>query len=108
MSDWIVCKDNLRGSAHCRRPRIFGFCDFSKNVDFGDFPVGFGVWQGLQSIGNGCGLQIGGFSRHFEPYGFILYDFHDFGHFGIVFDGLTLLQVGPRTRQDCPDGPGTL
>ena len=70
--------------------------------------MGFGVWEGLQSIGNGCGIQIDGLSAQTEPYGYIFDDFHDFGYFGIVFDGLTLLQGGPRTRQDCPDGPRTL
>ena len=49
-----------------------------------NFPVGFGVWGGLQSIGNGCGLQMDGFSVDFEPYGSIFYDFHDFDHFGVV------------------------
>ena len=56
---------------------MFGFFDFSENDDFGNFPVGFRVWGGLQSIGNGCGIQIDGFSHHFEAYGFIFYDFHD-------------------------------
>ena len=60
--------------------------------------MGFGVWEGLQSIGTGCGLQIDGFSAQTDPYGLISDDFHDFGHFGIVFGGLTLLQGGPRTR----------
>ena len=46
--------------------RILGFFDFSENVDFWNFPVGFGVWEGLQWIGNGCGLQMDGFSAHFE------------------------------------------
>ena len=31
------------------------FLDFLGNVDFGIFLAGFGVWGGLQSIGNGCG-----------------------------------------------------
>ena len=52
--------------------RIFGFLDFSENVDFWNFPVGFGVWEGLQSIGNGCGLQMDGFSAHFDNYESIL------------------------------------
>ena len=88
--------------------QIFGFFDFAKNVDFWDFPVGFGVWGGVQSIGNGYGIQIDRFLCHFEPYGSILYDFHDFGHFGIVFGGLTLPPEGPRTLRECPEGPGTL
>ena len=61
--------------------RIFYY--FSENVNFGDFPVGFGVWEGLQWIGNGCGLQMDGFSAHFEPPESIFDDFHDFGHFAI-------------------------
>ena len=48
--------------------RIFGFLDFSENVVFWNFPVEFGVWEGLQSIGNAGGLQMDGFSSHFEPY----------------------------------------
>ena len=84
------------------------FLDFSENVDFWDFPVGFGVWEGLQSIGNGCGLQMDGFSAHFKPYGFIFDDFHNFGNFAIVSDGLMLFPEGPRTLRECPEGPGTL
>ena len=64
---------------------------------FLNFPIGFGVWGGLQSIGNGCGLQIDGFSAQTEPYGSIFDDFHDFDDFGTVFDGLTLSPEGPRT-----------
>ena len=37
--------------------RIFGFLDFSENVDFWNFPVGFGVWEGLKSMGNAFELQ---------------------------------------------------
>ena len=88
--------------------RIFGFFDFSENVDFWNFPVGFGVWEGLQSIGNGCGLQMDGFSAHFEPYESILDDFHDFDDFAVVSGGLTLFPEGPRTLRECPEGPGTL
>ena len=87
--------------------RIVGFFDFSGNVVFGHFPMGFAVWEGLQWIGNGCGLQMDGFSTHFEPYEFIFDYFHDFNDFGIVFDGLTLFPEGPRTLRDCPEGPGT-
>ena len=74
---------------------------------FVNFPAGFGVWEGSQSIGNGCGLQTDGFSAYFEPSEFILEDFHDFGHFGIDSDGLTLFPEGPRTLRDRPEGPGT-
>ena len=45
------------------------FPRFSEIVNFGNCTAGFGVWEGLQSIGNGCGLQMDGFSAHFEPYG---------------------------------------
>ena len=72
--------------------RIFYFWNI---VDFGFFPVGFGVWGGLQSIGNGCGLQMDGFSPHFEPYEFIFEDFQDFTDFPIVSDGLTLFPKVP-------------
>ena len=87
---------------------IFGFLDFWENVDFWDFPLEFGVWEGLESIGNGCGLQMDGFSDHFDQYESIFYDFHDFGDFAIVSAGLTLFPKGPRTLRDCPEGPGTL
>ena len=46
-------------------------------------------------MGNGCGIQIDWFSVQTKPYGSILYDFHEFGNFGIVFGGLTLLQEVP-------------
>ena len=88
--------------------RIFGFVGVAENVDFGEIPVGFGVWEGLQWIGNGCGLQMDGFSTRFEQYEFIFDDFHDFGHFGIVSGPLTLFPEGPRTLRKCPKGPGTL
>ena len=87
--------------------RIFGFVDFSKNVYFGNFPMGFGVWGGLQSIGEGCGIQIDGFSVHTEPYGSIFDDFEDSGHFGTVSDSLTFLPEGPGTLRECPEGAGT-
>ena len=81
--------------------RFFGKCGF--------WEFSGGIWGlgGLQSIGNGCGIQIHRFSTHFDPYGFF-YDFHDFAHFGMVFRGLTLLPGGPRTLQECPEGPGAL
>ena len=75
---------------------------------FFNFPVGFGVWEGLQSIENGCGLQMDGFSAHFEFSESIFVDFHDCGHFAIDSGGLTLFSEGPRTLQDRPKGPGTL
>ena len=77
--------------------RIFGFFDFSENVYFFDFPVGFGVWEGVESIGNGCGIQMDGFSAQIASYSSIFDDFHYFGHFGVVFGGLTLLPGGPWT-----------
>ena len=87
--------------------RIFGFGDFPEIVDFLNFAVGFGVWEGLQWMGNGCGLQMDGFSTHFEPSESISVDFHDFGHFGVVCGGLMLFPEGPGTFRDCPEGPGT-
>ena len=59
-------------------------------------------------MGNGCGLQMGGFSAHFEPSESISNDFHDFGNFGIVSGPLTLFPEGPRTLRKCPKGPGSL
>ena len=59
-------------------------------------------------MGNGCGLQMDGFSTHFEPSESISVDVHDFDHFGIDSDGLTLFSEGHRTFRNCPEGPGTL
>ena len=59
-------------------------------------------------MGNGGGLQMDGFSAHFEPSESISVDFHDFGHFGIDPDGLTLFSKGPRTLRDRSEGPRTL
>ena len=70
--------------------------------------MGFGVWEGLESIGNGCGLQMDGFSTHFEPSDSISNNFDDFGHFAIVSAALTLSPEGPRTLRKYPKGPGTL
>ena len=76
---------------------IFGFVDFSKNDDFSTFPMEFGVWEGLQSIGNGCGLQIHRLSVHFEAYGSIFDVFHHFTEFAVASDGLTVFPEHPRT-----------
>ena len=84
-----------------------GFFDFSENVDFGNFPMGFGVWEGLQSIGNGCGLQMDGFSAHFERSDSIFDDFLDFGNFDVDSGGLMLFPEGPGTLRNCPEGPRT-
>ena len=70
--------------------------------------MGFGVWEGLQWIGNGCGLQMDGFSAHFELSDSIFNDFPDFGDFGIVSAGLTLFPESPRILRDRPEGPRTL
>ena len=70
--------------------------------------MGFGVWEGLQWFGNGCGLQMDGFSAHFDHSESIFDDFHDFGHFAIVFDDLTLFSEGPRSFRDRSEGPGTV
>ena len=60
-------------------------------------------------MGNGCGLQIDGFSAQTDPYGWTIFnDFNDFDDFGIVFGGLMLLPEGPRTLRECPESPGTL
>ena len=85
--------------------RIWGF---SENADLWNFPVRFGVWEVLQSMGNGCGLQMDGFSVNFKPSDSISIDFHDFGLSGVVCGGLMLFPEGPRTLRECPEGPGTL
>ena len=59
-------------------------------------------------MGNDCGLQMDGFSAHFESSESILDDFHDFGDFAVVSDGVTLFSEGPRTVRESPAGPGTL
>ena len=70
--------------------------------------MGFGVWEGLQWIGNGCGIQMDGFSAHFEPSESIFDDFRDFSDFAIVSDCLMLIPEGLRPLGECPEGPGTL
>ena len=73
-------------------------------MDSVNVPLEFGAWGGLQSMGNGCGLQMDGFSAHFEPSESIFDYFHDFGHFGLVSGGLMLFPEGPRTLRKVP-GP---
>ena len=70
--------------------------------------MGFGVWEGLQSMGNGCGLQMDGFSAHFDPSEFIFDDFHDFSGFATVSARLTLFPEGPEALRGRPEGPGTV
>ena len=81
-----------------------GFSDFPGFREmpiFDHFPPGFGFWEGLQSIGNGWGLQMDGFSAHFDPSGSIFTDLHDFDHFGVDSSGLMLFPEGPRTLREC-------
>ena len=85
----------------------FSVVDFSELI-FWICSMGFGVWEGLEWIGNGCGIQMDGFSVQTEPYESVFDGFHDFDDFGVVFGGLTLLPEGPRTLRECPEGPGTL
>ena len=59
-------------------------------------------------MGNGCGLQLDGFSAHFDPYEFIFNHFRDSCDFGVVSVGLTLFPEGPRTLRECTEGLGTL
>ena len=67
-------------------------------MDFSGKSWGLGGFA-MQSIGNACGLQMDGFSAHFEPSESISVDFHGFGNFGVVSVGLTLFPEGPRTLQ---------
>ena len=57
-------------------------------------------------MGNGCGLQMDGFSTHFEPSKSISFDFNDFGHFGVGSDGLMLFPGGPRPSENALKLPG--
>ena len=86
----LKCKlQGLRPLPPTRRfPGFLDFSIFRKNVELENFPMGFGVWEGLQRIGNVCGLQMDGFSGHFEPSESSFNDFHDFGNFAVVSDGL--------------------
>ena len=101
--------DNLKGL----RPlpptladsRIFGLWDFLENVIFLKYPVGFGFWECLQSIENGCGLQMDGFSAHFEPSESLSVDCHDFNDFAVISGGLMLLPEGPRFSESALDVP---
>ena len=68
--------------------QVFRFSGFSENDNFCNFPMGFVVWEGLQWIGNGCGLQMDGFSAHFEPSESSFDDFHDFGNDNGVDNGV--------------------
>ena len=77
-------------------------------MDFRNFPVGFGVREGLQSMGNGCGLQMDGFSAHFDPYESIFDYFSDFDDFAFVSACLTLFPKGPWACQDRPESHRTL
>ena len=54
--------------------------------------MGFGVCEGLHWLGNACGLQMDGFSAHFEPSESIFDDFYEFGDFAFISDGLNKLQ----------------
>ena len=83
------------------------FCFFAKKLIVGIFHRDLGS-GGVQSIGNGCGIQIDQFSAHLERYESISDDFHDFDDFAIIFDDLTLFREGLRTLRDCPAGLGTL
>ena len=51
-------------------------------------------------MGIGCGLQMDGFSAHFEPSESISVDFDDFDHFAVDSGGLTLFSEGPRTLRE--------
>ena len=106
-----VSSSSVKGSARCRRsrqiPDFLAFRCFEKR-DLLFFPTGIGVWEGLESIRNGRGLQMDGVSAHFEPYEFISIIFDDFSDFGIFSDGLMPFTEGPMTLRDCHEGPGTL
>ena len=84
-----------------------GFFDFSENVELGNFPMGFGVCEGLQSIDASSGIQIDGFSARTEPPGSIFDDFHDLGVFVCVLGILALPPRGLMTACECPRPAGS-
>ena len=55
---------------------------------------------------NGCGLQMDGFSAHFDEYEFIFNDFHDFDDCAVISDGLTLFPEGSGTSESALKVPG--
>ena len=57
-------------------------------------------------MGNGCGLQMDGFSAHFDLSDSILDDFHDFDDSAVDSDGLTLFPKGPGTSENALEVPG--
>ena len=81
-------------------PPTLDFLIFRKMSMWQNFPVGFGVWGGLQSIGNGCGIQIERFSCQFEPCGSILYDFDIFCNFDPPEDNLLTIFRGSSEMVD--------
>ena len=59
-------------------------------------------------MGNGCGLQMDGFSPYFKPYESIFNDFNGFLNIDVVLDTLMLFPKGAATPRECPEGHGTL
>ena len=78
------------------------FFNVGRNVDFGNFPVGFGVWEGVQSIDASCGIQIDGFSARTEPPGSFFDDVDALDVFAGVLGFLTLPPRGLMTACECP------
>ena len=82
--------------------RNLGFFDFSENAEFCNFPVGSGVWEGVQSIDASCGIQIDGFSARTEPPGSIFDYFDALTVLACDFNSLTLHLAGPKTTSESP------
>ena len=80
----------------------FEFFDILESVDFGNVPLGFGIWDGVQSIDTSSGIQLDGFSARTEPPGFIFDDFDDVDVFACVFGLLRLPLGGPKTTSESP------
>ena len=72
----------------------FRICSFFQKKIFENLRWDLGSGRAMQ---NGCGLQMDGFSAHFDSSGFIAVDFYDFCDFAIVSTGLMLFPEGPRT-----------
>ena len=69
------------------KDHILGGQRISGYADFFDFWVGFGVWEGRESIGIGWKIHLDGFSAREMEYGPISNDFHDFVCFRLILEG---------------------
>ena len=81
--------------------RIFGKCGF--------WEFSHGIWGlgGFAIVWNSCGLQMDGFSDHFESSGSLLDCFHDFDDLAVVSGGLTMSRKVPGFSEGTLKVPGS-